>query len=156
MIKKMQSLYKNQTWRLVQLLNGKKSIGCKCIYPCKEKAFRARGIIFKTRLVAKGYFQKEGIDYSEIFSLIVRHMFIRVPLSIVIVQNLELEQMDVKMAFLYENLEKIFMGQPKGFEELGSEGKVCLLQHSLYGLKQPSRQWYQCFNTYMRSIGLTK
>ena len=93
------------------------------------------------RLVAKGYSQKEGIDFSEVFSPVVRHTSIRVLLSIVAAQDLELEQMDVKMVFLHGHLEeRIYMEQPSDFRDPRSEGKVCLLQKSLYGLKQSSRQ----------------
>ena len=105
--------------------------------------------------MAKGYSQKEGIDYSEVFSPVVRHTSIRLLLSIVAAQDLELEQMDVKTAFLHGHLEEsIYMEQPPGFREPGSDGKVCLLKKSLYGLKQSPRQWYKRFDTYVRSIGL--
>ena len=50
--------------------------------------------------MAKGYSQKEGIDYNVVFSLVVQHMSIRLLLSIMVVHDLELEQMDVKTAFL--------------------------------------------------------
>ena len=129
---------------MVQLPQGKRPIGCKWVYSRKEGPSEQGGIRFKARLVAKGYSQKEGIDFSEVFSLVVRHTFIRVLLSIVAAQDLELEQMDVKTAFLHGHLEEsIHMEQPPGFREPGAEGKVCLLQKSLYGLKQPSRQWYE-------------
>lgn len=71
----------------------------------QRRAFKAGGIKFKIRLVAKGYSQKEGIYYSEIFSLVVRHMSIWVLLNFVAVQDLELEQMDIMMTFLHGNLE---------------------------------------------------
>ena len=56
--------------------------------------------------MAKEYFQKEGIDFSKIFSPIIRHTSIRVLLSIVAAQDLEFEQMDVKMSFLHRYLEE--------------------------------------------------
>ena len=65
------------------------------------------------RLVAKEYSQREGIDFNDVFSPVVRHMSIRILLSIIAAQNLELEQMDVKTIFLHVNLEKsIYMEQP--------------------------------------------
>ena len=54
---------------------------------------------YKARLVAKGFTQRERIDFNEIFSLFVKHSFIRVLLSLVAYKNLELEQMDVKTIF---------------------------------------------------------
>ena len=69
-------------------------------------------------MVPKGYSKKEDIDYSKIFSPVVRHTSIWILLSIVVVQDLKLEQMDVKMAFFHENLEeKIYMEQAKRFGE---------------------------------------
>ena len=90
--------------------------------------------------MAKGFFQKEGIDYNEVFSPIVRYTSIKVFLSIIAMQNLELEQMDIKMTFLYGDLEEeIYVEQSEGFKESRSKGKVCRLQRSLYGLKQSPR-----------------
>ena len=78
--------------------------------------------------MAKGYSQKKSIDFSEVFSSIVRHTSIRMLLSIIAAQDLELEQMDVKTIFLQENLEEsTYMEQPPGFKEHETEGKVCLL-----------------------------
>lgn len=48
-------------------------------------------IRFKARLVAKGYSQKEGIDYNKVFSLVIRHTSISMLLSIMVIQDLELE-----------------------------------------------------------------
>jgi len=74
----------------------------------------------------KGFQQREGIDFTEIFSPVVKMTTIRVILSIVAVENLHLEQLDVKTTFLHRDLEEeIFMAQPKGFEVQGKENLVC-------------------------------
>ena len=91
---------------------------------------------YKVRLVAKSFTQREGVDFNEIYSMVVKHTSIWVLLAFVTQYNLELEQMDVKTVFLCGNLEeRILMGQPEGFFKKGNEGKVCLLKKSVYGLK---------------------
>jgi len=93
--------------------------------------------------VVKGFAQKKGIDFDEIFSLVVKMTSIRVILSIVAIENLFLEQLDVKIAFLHGDLEEeIYMHQPQGFEVKGKAGYVYKLNKSLYGLKKDPRQWY--------------
>ena len=105
----------------------------------------------------KGYEQKAGIDYSDIFTPVVKLTTIRTVLSIVAVRDLHLEQMDVKTIFLHGDLkEEIYMHQPVGFEERGREGLVCRLRKSLYGLKQASRQWYMKFENFMEENGFLK
>ena len=92
-------------------------------------------------MVAKGYAQKEGVDYNEVFSPVVKHSSIRILLALVAQLNLELAQLDVKTAFFYGNLEEeIYMSQPDGFKIAGKENWVCKLNKSLYGLKQSPRQ----------------
>ena len=71
-------------------------------------------------MVVKGYAQKEGIDYNEI-SLIVKHTSIRMLLAIVAQFDLELEQLDVKKAFLYKLEERIYIKQPEGYIQEGQE-----------------------------------
>jgi hypothetical protein len=68
--------------------------------------------------------------------------------------DLELHQMDVKTAFLNEDLlENVYMTQPKGFVVKGKEHMRCHLRKSIYGLKQASRQWYLKFDETIRSFG---
>ena len=79
-------------------------------------------------MVAKGYAQKEGIDYNEVFSLVVKHSSICILLVMVAQFDFELAQMDVKTAFLHGDLEEeIFMSQPDGFKLKGKKDLVCKL-----------------------------
>ena len=142
----IESMKVNQVWSLVDMPPGQKAIGNKWILKIKRKA---DGSIdrYKARLVEKGYTEKEGIDYEESFSLVVRFTSIRLLLAIVTNLNLELHQMDVKIAFLNGELdEEFFMEQPVGFIVKGQERKVCKLQRSIEGLKQSSRQLYLKFH----------
>ncbi|GJU00527.1 putative RNA-directed DNA polymerase [Tanacetum coccineum] len=109
------------------------------------------------RLVVKGFSQKKGIDFDEIFSLVVKMGSIRVVLGLAASLDLEVEQMDVKTAFLHGDLDKeIYMEQPKGFQVKGKEDYVCRLQKSLYGLKQAPRQWYKKFESVIGKQGFRK
>ncbi|KAK8914337.1 hypothetical protein KSP39_PZI023872 [Platanthera zijinensis] len=152
----MVSLRKNQTWGLCKLPKGRKAIGSKWVFKQKVKA---DGTVekYKARLVAKGFSQVEGVDYDEIFSPVAKLTSIRMVLSLAAVHDLEIEQMDVKTAFLHGDLEEeIYMRQPEGFEAKGKEDQVCRLKKSLYGLKQSPRMWYQKFDTYMLELGLER
>ena len=134
------SLHKNQTWELVQLPKGKKAIGCKWVYTKKEGIAGKDNIRFKARLVAKVNAQKEGIDYNEVFSPVVKHTSIRILFALVAQFDLELAQLDVKTVFLRGDLEEeIYMSQPDGFKVAGKENWACKLNKSLYGLKQSPR-----------------
>ena len=95
----------------------------------------------KARLVVKGFSQRKGVDFNEIFSPVVKMTSIRAVLSLAATLDLEVEQMDVKTAFLHGGLEEeIYMKQPDGFLIEGKEDCVCRLRKSLYGLKQVPRQ----------------
>ena len=90
--------------------------------------------------MSKGSSQKKGIDYLEIFSLVVKMSTIRLVLGLVVAENLHFEQLNVKMAFLHGDLEEdIYMIQPEGFIVQGQENLVCKLRKTLYGLKQAPR-----------------
>ena len=104
--------------------------------------------------MVKGCNQKKGIDFDEIFSFVVKMTSIRTVLGLAASLDLELEQLNVKTAFLHGDLhEEIYMEQPEGFEEKGKEKFVYKLKKSLYGLKQAPRQWYKKFDSFMTSNG---
>ena len=79
---------------------------------------------------------------------------IRTVLGLVAQEDLHLQQMDVKTAFLHGDLdEEIYMEQPDGFVIDGQEGKVCKLLKSLYGLKQAPKQWHEKFERTLTDDG---
>jgi uncharacterized protein with von Willebrand factor type A (vWA) domain len=90
--------------------------------------------------VAKGYTQREGIDYNETFSPVSCKDSFRIIMALVAHYNLELHQMDMKTAFLNGDVDEIvYVAQPKGFVMEGKEKLGCHLKKSIYGLKQASR-----------------
>jgi hypothetical protein len=146
----MESFVKNGTWDLVQLPKAKKVVRCKWIFKRKEERYKAR-------LVSKGYSQIPSIDFNDVFSPVVNHSSIRTSLRFVAMHDYELEQLDVKTAFLHGELEEfICMDQPEGFVVAGKENLVCRLKKSLYGLKQSPRQWYRRFDSFMISHGFKR
>ncbi|KAH9767170.1 hypothetical protein KPL71_011175 [Citrus sinensis] len=150
MDEEIESLMKNGTWKLIVRPEKRKTVSCKWIFKIKEGISDAEPSRFKARLVARGFTQREGIDFNEIFSPVVKHASIRVILALVAIQDMYLEQMDVKTAFLHGELqEEIVMEQPEGYVVSGKEDHVCLLKKSLYGLKQSPRQWYLKFDSFM-------
>ncbi|KAL5818746.1 hypothetical protein ACOSQ4_022588 [Xanthoceras sorbifolium] len=154
MTEEIESLHKNHTWVLVKRPKTYKIIGCKCVFKKKEGIPGVEDARFKAQLVAKGFTQRECIDFNEVFSPVVKHSFICILLAIVAQFDLELEQLDVKTNFLHDELEEqICIKQLEGFKVQRKEDPVCLLKKSLYGLKQSPRQWYKRFDTFILGNG---
>lgn len=152
----MKSMDDNHVWDLVELPDGFKTVGCKWVYKTKRNS-KGKPERRKSRLVAKGFTQKDGIDYKETFSPVSKKDSLRIVLALVAHYDLELHQMDVKTAFLNGDLEEeVYMDQPEGFVVAGKENLVCKLRKSIYGLKQASRQWYIKFNDTITSYGFVE
>ena len=124
---------------------GCKRVGCKWVFKIKHD-FQGNIKRYKAQLVAKGFTQKDGINYKETFSPVSKKDSFRIIMALIAYYDLELHQMDVKIALLNEDLEEdVYMDQPVGFTKEGKEHMVCKLKRSIYGLKQASRQWYLKF-----------
>ena len=96
----MRSLLDNHTYDLVKLPQGKKALINKWVYRLKTEN-NGSELRYKARLVVKGFNQKKGIDFEEIFSLVVKMSSLCVALGLTTRLNLEVEQLDVKTAFLH-------------------------------------------------------
>ena len=128
MHEKMKSLHKNNTYELMELPKGKRALKNKCVLKRKPGPNSSQPR-YKARLVVKGFSQKKGIDFEEIFSLVVKMSSIRVVLGLDANMNLEIEQLNVKIVFLHGDLEEeIYMEQPEGFTIKGKEHLVCQLK----------------------------
>lgn len=138
MSEELAAIERSGTWKLVDLPAGRKPIGSKWVFKTKTNS---DGIPKKrkARLVAQGFSQKFGIDYIDVFAPVARGTTMRMLLSDAGKKKLKVKQYDVKSAFLNGDLqEEIFMKPPPGVE---TNGKVCLLKKSLYGLKQAAHVW---------------
>ena len=108
----VESILQNHTWELVDLTPGCKPLGYKWIFKRKMKADESIDK-YKTKLVVKGYRQKQGLDYFDTYSPVTRITSIRILIAIASLNNLEIHQMDVKITFLDGELnKKIYMVQP--------------------------------------------
>ncbi|GKE96769.1 ribonuclease H-like domain-containing protein, partial [Tanacetum coccineum] len=146
MNQEMNALLRNSTWEMVELPESRKAIGSKWIYKIK---FRSSGEMdrYKARLVAQGFGLKEGIDYEETFSPVVKMVTVRCLLNIVVSMSWPVFQLDVNNAFLYGDLEEVvYMKPPEGFF-FPSDNKVYRLKKSLWGLKQAPSQWNAKLNS---------
>ncbi|CAI7734691.1 unnamed protein product [Closterium sp. NIES-53] len=149
----LKSIEENGTWELVELPEGRKAITSKWLFKIKSDA---DGKIerYKSRLVAKGYQQKEKVDYKELFAPVVKPTTLRTLLAGAAIKAWVVKQMDVTTAFLNGVLEEeIFMAQPEGFDD--GSGRVLRLKKALYGLNQAPRQWYLKLRGVLEEIGFT-
>ncbi|CAI7842927.1 unnamed protein product, partial [Closterium sp. NIES-53] len=128
------SLIENGTWELVELPEGRRPISSKWVFKVKSGADGALER-FKSRLVAKGFQQKEKVDFGEIFAPVVKPVTLRTVLAGAAVKGWHVKQMDITTPFLNGILlEDIYMAQPDGYED--GTSRVCKLKKAIYGLKQ--------------------
>jgi len=154
----LSSLKKMGTWKqeLVTPPSDRRAVKNKWVFKIKV-APDGTPIRYKARLVAKGFSQIEGIDYEETFSPVARYESFRILMAIAAKEDWEIHQMDVKTAFLNGDLnEEIYMEQPEGFIQKGSEGKALQLLKAIYGLKQASRQWNKKINDTLHNLGFKR
>ena len=126
---------KNDGWDVVPRPKGRSIVTSKWIYKIKHAA-DVNIEKYKARFVARGFSQKEGIDYEETFALVARYTSIRSVLAMVAMMKLNIYQMDVKTTILNGVVEEEVYGeQSLSCETHDRETHVYKLKKTLYGLK---------------------
>ena len=122
----MTSITENQTWSLEDMPPRHRAIGLKWVFKLKRNE-KEEVVKHKTRLVAKGYVQKQGVDFEEVFALVARLESVRLLLAIAAHYSWEVHHMDVKSAFLNGELKEIvYVRQPpsKALYERGTRSST--------------------------------
>lgn len=145
------SILKNRTWEVIDRPSNCTPITAKWIFKLKQVGDSTKP---KARIVARGFQQREGIDFHDIFAPVVRWSTIRIILALAARNNRDLHQMDVKTAFLNSILnEEVLMEIPEGFPQSGNPTKVCKIKCALYGLRQAPKAWYSRIDTWFTTQG---
>ena len=151
MLEEVNSLKQNKTWELVDLPRDRRVLSGKWVFKLKRGP-HGEVLRHKARWVVRGFTQEEGVDYDETFASVVKPMSYKALFAIAAAMDYEIEQMDVKTAFLYGNVnDEVYVEQPTGYEE--DTDSVCLLDKALYGLKQSPRIWYETLTEFLKSLG---
>ena len=139
MQKEIKALQANQTWDLVIPTAPVKVVGNKWIFRIKYNSYGSISK-YKARFVGKGFHQTYGIYYSETFSPVVKASTVRVVLSLAVMNNWMIRQVDVYNAFLNGILvEDVYIAQPESFVDPVKPHHICKLKKALYSLKQAPR-----------------
>ena len=150
----LSSLAANDVYEVVRIPDGVKPITSKPVFRLKMDS---RGNVerFKIRFVARGYVQKEGIDYKEVFAPVANLESVRILLALAAKYDLELDAMDITTAYLNGELEEdLYLLPPKGVKI--SDGYCWKLKRSLYGLKQAGRTWNKTLDRALTGLGFCR
>jgi len=143
--KEYNTLIEYGTWDLVAAPPGRKIVGSKWVDTIKRDG------TYKSRLVCQGFSQVEGVDYFDTFSPVAKPAMVRMVFMMAAVYDLELDQIDVRAAYLNANIDvPIYMKQPKGYEH---GNMVCKLNKALYGTKQAGRAWAKVLKGFLEGCG---
>jgi hypothetical protein len=143
MDKEIEGLTSANTWELVPSSQADNIITGKWVFKIKYK--NGKLLKYKARWCARGFTQKYGIDYDEVFSPVARASSIKTILALATQENEFIYCIDVQNAFVQAHVTgyDIYLEQPPGYERFGTDGSklVCKLNKYLYGLLQASREF---------------
>jgi hypothetical protein len=137
----LKSHEEKNTWKIVPIPEGVKPVTSRWVNTDKYGP-DGQLIKHKSRLVARGFQQEEGIDYEETFASVVKPASTRILLALAAILSWRIHQGDIKTAFLNSNLDKpVYMRPPKDIKL--PNGYCLMVIRALYGFRQSPRSWYQ-------------
>ena len=149
MRKEMDSIRKHNVYQLVEKPEGKRIVSLRWVFTKKHDG------LLKARLVARGFTQNAGTDYTDTYSPVLNLETLKLLIVYAFRKGFYMKQLDVKTAFLYGDLEEeIYTSQAPGFE-MGNN-KVWKLRKSLYGLKQAPRCWNRRLHDFLTKEGYVR
>ena len=157
--REFESLLKNKTYVLVPPDEAKDQQLLNCEWICRKTIDQNGKIIYKVRLVIKGYMQVHGIDYLETFAPVIRFETLRALLILATMLRYKVLQHDFDTAFLNATLPgqyRIFMRQTHGFVHPTNPDYICFLKKSLYGLKQAPREWNNMLYEFLKRMNFRR
>ncbi|OQR85565.1 RNA-dependent DNA polymerase [Achlya hypogyna] len=149
------NLIQNGTWELVAKPTDTNIVGHKWVYKVK---FDSNGEVerFKARLVAQGFSQRYGVDFTETFSPVIRQPSVRILLVIATHLDVPVLHLDVPQAYVKADLDTtVYMSLPALIPG-DPATQALLLRKSLYGLKQSGRMWHEDINATLIALGYNK
>ena len=142
------AMHAMKVWQVASLPAGATAVGCRMLFDIKQPSGR-----YKCRLVAQGFSQVQGQDYSETYAPVAAMQTLRVFWSTCAHFGLTIRQLDVSTAFLHAPLEEaVYMRQLRGLRS-GSAADIWELFKAVYGLKQAPRAWNKLLSSKLIAAG---
>ena len=141
----LETLMMQKVYELVEVTDDMNVLDCKWVYKTKRHPTSGEVKKYRSRLVAKGFKERHGIEYLETFSSNIKLEVVRLLFAIATYYDLDIITFDIKAYFLYGVIdnEHVYMRQPDGYCEGPARGepghKVCRLLKAIYGTKQAQR-----------------
>ncbi|WVZ87388.1 hypothetical protein U9M48_034029 [Paspalum notatum var. saurae] len=152
MEEEMNAIMENGTWELVEPPPSCRPISLKWVYKVKRDEL-GEVVRHKARLVARGFVQREGVDFNEVFASVARMESVRLLLALAATRAWNVHHMDVKSAFLNRDLkEEVYVNQSPGYVVNSQGHRVLRLRKALYGLRQAPRAWNQKLDTVLKEM----
>ena len=149
--KEFKTMYEHEVWNIVERRDipaGRKTIKCRWIFEIKRSG------VFRARLVACGYSQVAGVDFTESFSPVMNDVTMRLMITAKIVNHYTSRIVDIERAFLHgvlEEHEKVYMNCPEGLDH--NDGQAVVLIKTIYGLVQASRAYFLLMVKTLKGFG---
>lgn len=153
----MKMMEKMNVWEVVYKPAGLVSIGLKWVFTYKKVDDEGNPTKFKSRLVAKGYSQKEGMGYIKTFAPTATFPGLRIMLTIAAHQNWPVNSFDITSAYLHSDIDSaVYFSIPTGYlGEAKKKNQVLKALKALYGTKQGARCWWKHIHSILQALGFS-